>query len=113
MVCTHLASAEAPVFYVENTLINALFGLLCWRAIFSVIPGAFFHTFHCGPADLYSPDFCQRRSVEFGACMAELDDETYRATFAAKRGILSPFLAWDSINAALLELALACIPALT
>ncbi|WP_287984753.1 VRR-NUC domain-containing protein, partial [Diaphorobacter sp.] len=27
--------AEAPVFYVENTLVNALFGLLCWPAIFA------------------------------------------------------------------------------
>ncbi|MBC7455501.1 MAG: VRR-NUC domain-containing protein [Massilia sp.] len=115
VVCAHLAGADAPVFYVENVLINALFGLLCWRAIFSAIPGAFFHPFHRGPVDLYSPDFCQRRSVEFGACMAELDDGTYldtiRATFAAKRGTLSPFLAWDSIDAALIELALACIPA--
>ena len=115
VVCAHLASADAPVFYVENALINALFGLLCWRAIFSAIPGAFFHPFHRGPADLYSPDFCQRRSVEFDACLAELDDGTYRntirATFAAKRGILSPFMAWDSVDAALLELALACIPA--
>ena len=115
VVRAHLARTDAPVFYVENVLINALFGLLCWRAIFSAIPGAFFHPFHRGPADLYSLDFCQRRAVEFGACMAELDDGTYRDTirtnFAAKQGIQSPFLAWDSLGAELLELALACIPA--
>jgi hypothetical protein len=112
----HLARSDAPVFYVENTLVNALFGLLCWRAVFSAIPGAFFHPFHRGPADLYSPDFSQRRAGEFGACLAELDGEgwrdTIRANFAAKAGIQSPFLAWDAVNAELLELALACIPAI-
>jgi hypothetical protein len=111
----HLARLDAPVFYVENTLVNALFGLLCWRAVFSAIPGAFFHPFHRGPADLYSLDFYQRRAGEFDACLAELDGEgwrdTIRANFAAKAGIQSPFLAWDAIDGGLLELALACIPA--
>lgn len=115
VVRDHLAREDAPVFYVENALINALFGLLCWRAVFSAIPGAFFHPFHRGPADLYSPDFHQRRAAEFAACLAELDGDgwrdTIRATFAAKRGIQSPFVAWDAIDADLLELALACIPA--
>lgn len=27
----HLYQDDAPVFYVENTLINGLFGLLCWQ----------------------------------------------------------------------------------
>ena len=108
-------TSDTPVFYVENTLINALFGLLCWRAVFSAIPGAFFHPFHRGPADLYSLDFFQRRAGEFGACLAELDGElwrdTIRANFAAKAGIMSPFVAWDAISAELLELALTCISA--
>ncbi|MDL2355596.1 MAG: VRR-NUC domain-containing protein [Pseudomonadota bacterium] len=114
VVRDHLARPDAPVFYVENALVNALFGLLCWRAIFSAIPGAFFHPFHRGPADLYSPDFCQRRAPEFGACLAELDSDAYlatiRANFSAKAGIQSPFVDWDIVGADLLELALACIP---
>jgi hypothetical protein len=115
VVRDHLANDDAPVFYVENALINSLFGLLCWQAIFSAIPGAFFHPFHRGPADLYSADFLQRRSNEFAACFAELDDDRYRATiwrnFAAKRGIQSPFVAWECLDAALLGMALDCIPA--
>jgi len=115
VVRDHLADADAPVFYVENALINSLFGLLCWQAVFSAIPGAFFHPFHRGPADLYSADFLQRRSSEFAACFAELDDERYRATiwrnFAAKRGIQSPFVAWECLDADLLGMALDCIPA--
>ena len=115
VVREHLACADAPVFYVENMLANALFGLLCWRAIFAAIPGAFFHPFHRGPADLYSPDFAQRRAAEFADCLAQLDDGRYRATimahFAEKSGIASPFVAWEYLDDALLELALDCIPA--
>jgi hypothetical protein len=111
----HLARADAPVFYVENALANALFGLLCWRAIFCAIPGAFFHPFHRGPADLYSADFYQRRAADFAACLAELEDDRYRATimrhFRDKAGIQSPFLAWDYLDEGLLGLALDCIPA--
>lgn len=115
VVRDHLANDAAPVFYVENALINSLFGLLCWDAIFSAIPGAFFHPFHRGPADLYSADFFQRRTEAFSVCFAELDDERYRATiwrnFAAKRGIQSPFVAWECLDENLLGLALECIPA--
>jgi hypothetical protein len=115
VVRDHLANDAAPVFYVENALINALFGLLCWQAIFSAIPGAFFHPFHRGPADLYSADFFRRRTGEFGACLAELEDHRYRDTiwrnFSAKRGIASPFVSWEFLDADLLGLALDCIPA--
>jgi len=115
VVREHLAGEEAPVFYVENMLANALFGLLCWRAIFAAIPGAFFHPFHRGPADLYSPDFHQRRATEFADCLAQCDDGRYRATilghFADKAGISSPFVSWEYLDAGLLELALDCIPA--
>ena len=113
LVRAHLASADTIVLYVENALINALFGLLCWRAIFCAIPGAFFHRFHRGPVDLYSADFVTRRADQFAACLAELDSESYRATmratFEAKRGIACPFVHWDFLDAALLELALDCI----
>ena len=111
----HLACAEAPVFYVENMLANALFGLLCWRAIFASIPGAFFHPFHRAPADLYSLDFHQRRAQEFADCLAQCDDGRYRATILAnfedKAGVSAPFVSWEYLDRALLELALDCIPA--
>ncbi|MES2901690.1 MAG: VRR-NUC domain-containing protein [Pseudomonadota bacterium] len=115
VVRDHLMREDAPVFYVENALINALFGLLCWRAIFSAIPGAFFHPFHRGPADLFSADFVQRRAPAFRACLNELDTDQYRATilanYADKAGIQSPFLIWEALSPELIELALACIPA--
>ncbi|MES2128145.1 MAG: VRR-NUC domain-containing protein [Pseudomonadota bacterium] len=115
VVRDHLSSLDAPVFYVENALINSLFGLLCWRAVFAAIPGAFFHPFHRGPADLHSADFHQRRKAEFDACLAELHNERYRTTikqnFAAKAGVQSPFLYWEALSEELIDLALDCIPA--
>jgi len=115
IVLEHLRTEAAPVFYVENTLANTLFGLLCWPAVFAAIPGAFFHPFHRGPADLYSADFHQRRRREFDACLARLDDGSYRAamraTWEQKAGLQSPFVSWDYLDWPIIELALDCIPA--
>jgi len=115
LVASHFATTDAPLYYVENTLINSLFGLLCWSAVFAPIPGAFFHPFQSGPADLYSADFFQRRDKEFNACLAQLESqqyiETIRQNFSEKAGTLSPFVAWHHLNEELLHLALRCIPA--
>ena len=114
-VSTHLSTPETPVIYVENALLNTLFGLLCWDAIFAPLPGAFFHAFHAGPADLLEPDFQQRRATRFSSALAELESGTYRATilarFDAKNGIQSPFVFWGALTREDLELALDCIPA--
>ena len=111
----HLSTPEAPVIYVENTLLNTLFGLLCWDAIFAPLPGAFFHAFHTGPADLLEPDFHRRRASLFAARLAELDTGAYRHTilarFEEKAGIQSPFVTWEAMTREELELALECIPA--
>lgn len=111
----HLHADTAPVFYVENALINSLFGLLCWPAIFAPVPGAFFHAFHYGPVDLHGPDFQARRATEFTQCLSLLDSGAYReailATWQEKHGVQSPFVFWDWLTEDLLTLALDCIPA--
>ncbi|MTV36924.1 VRR-NUC domain-containing protein [Duganella radicis] len=116
VVRDHLHSDEAPVYYVENSLINSLFGLLCWDVVFAPIPGAFFHPYHRGPADLHSADFQRRRAQQFADVLAQLNSEQYRATiranYAAKHGIQSPFMYWEAIDKELLDLALDCIPPL-
>lgn len=115
IVQSHLSHEDHPVFYVENALINSLFGLLCWPAIFAAIPGAFFHPFHHGPADLHSPDFYQKRRAIFEMCLSQLDDGIYQQkiiqTFHDKSGIQSPFVFWNLLDEGLLMLALHCIPA--
>lgn len=114
-VSEHLGTPVAPVLYVENTLLNALFGLLCWDAIFAPLPGAFFHAFHSAPADLLEAEFFARRTAQFSACFARLEDGTYRKvildTFERKEGLQTPFVAWNWLTRAEIELALDCIPA--
>ncbi|GHB10472.1 VRR-NUC domain-containing protein [Modicisalibacter luteus] len=109
-----LHDEQAPVHYVENTLITALFGLLCWEAIFAPLPGAFFHPFHSGPKDLLHPDFPTRRQALFDACFAQLNSAEYRdtilANYHAKHGIVSPFVYWEALDMTLIERALACLP---
>ncbi|UXU91055.1 VRR-NUC domain-containing protein [Burkholderia sp. S-53] len=110
----HLAQPASPVHYVENTLINSLFGLLCWEPVFAAVPGAFFHPFQRGPADLHAPDFAARRADAFAACFAQLDSGAYRDTirrhFAMKAGLQSPFVFWGVLTDELLDEALACLP---
>ena len=114
VVRNHLERTDAPVWYVENTLINSLFGLLCWNVIFMPLPGAFFHPFQQGPADLHSADFVARRRNEFTDCFAQLDSGEYRHTiisrYREKYGIQSPFVYWDALDKELLDHALTCIP---
>jgi len=114
LVRDHLSAPATPVFYVENTLLNGLFGLLCWPAIFAAVPGAFFHPFQAAPADLHATDFRARRSDLFDACLARLADGSHadaiRATWRDKHGLQSPFVAWDHLDETLLDLALDCIP---
>jgi hypothetical protein len=116
LVVQHLSRADAPAIYVENALINSLFGLLFWDAIFATVPGAFFHPFQSGPADLYHPDFRRRRAPHFDAGFARLDCSQHRPvilhTYRAKHGVQSPFLFWGAIDENLLTLALDCLPPL-
>ncbi|WP_166258439.1 VRR-NUC domain-containing protein [Marinobacter salicampi] len=114
-VLEHLSEENAPVFYVENTLLNGLFALLCWPALYAPLPGAFFHPFHGAPADLYREDFVARRRALFEECLAAFDNQTYRdrilANWQAKHGISSPFLAWPVLTRGVVEMALDCLPA--
>jgi tetratricopeptide (TPR) repeat protein len=114
-VQAHLHDEAAPVHYVENSLINSLFGLLCWPAIFAPLPGAFFHPFQRGPVDLLNEDFAARRAELFATCFAELDDGRYRDTivrrYTEKWGVQSPFVFWGAVSEELLSQALDCLPA--
>ncbi|REE21961.1 VRR-NUC domain-containing protein [Paraburkholderia sp. BL27I4N3] len=111
----HLTCETAPVHYVENALINSLFGLLCWEPVFAALPGAFFHPFQRGPADLHAPDFHARRAELFAECLDQLDSGAYRETIVrhlhGKAGLQSPFVFWGLLTPELVALALDCLPA--
>jgi VRR-NUC domain/FAN1, HTH domain len=110
-----LSQPDAPVYFVESGLLGALFGLLCWEALFAPVPGAFFHPFQAAPADLEAREFRSRRASAFARCLQQLETgayrDTIRANFERKQGTQAPFVFWGLLDPALLDLALDCIPA--
>ena len=103
-------------YFVENGLFPSLFGLLFWDVVFAELPGAFFNPFQRGPADLYNPDFQNRRRALIDARLGELDTgstwkDRIRYHHASRNGTVSPFVAWRAVTPRLLELALERIPA--
>jgi hypothetical protein len=113
--CLARDAEGSAVHYVENGLVNALFGLLCWKAIFVPISGAFFHDFQYAPADLSSGQFYRRRRREFAECFAELETAQYKTTiyqcYVQKAGIQCAFVDWGLLSKSLLDRALTCFPA--
>ena len=114
LVQEHLSRVDAPVFYVENSLVCSLFGLLCWDAIFQPVRGAFFHPFQSAPADIDCPEFVVRRRHAFDKCLKRLDTgehvQSILRTFVEKHGTSAPFVHWGALDESTLQLALHCIP---
>lgn len=110
-----LATPNTLIAYVENCLINSLFGLLFWDALYAPVPGAFFHPFQSHPADLYRSAFKDKRLAQLDAAWAALDDGSYAEqifeSYENKRGITNAFMHWSVITPELLALALKLIPA--
>lgn len=111
----HYHSEQAPVYYVENSLIQALFALWCWDALYAPIAGAFFHPYQRGPADLYSPNFYQRRQAWFAPAWASLEDGSYQKLIVerwhSKHGLQCSWVQWSALSIDVVRMALQCIPA--
>ena len=112
----HLQSTlGVHAYHVENALFPGLFALLCWEEIFTPLPGAFFHPFQSGPADLFRPDFVERRQSALSEQLATLQTGDYKdriwQTWEAKQGLACRLLSWSTLTEPLLEKALALIPA--
>lgn len=107
-------SPKGACYFVENTLINAIFGLALWDVVFAPVKGAFYHPFQVGPADLYE-DFAHNRQAQlqqFWQSNNHIDalSDNVWATFRLKHGIANPFVHWPSLDEQRLTLALARIP---
>lgn len=110
----HFDQPDAPCFYVENGLLNGLFGLWMWPEMFRSIDGAFANPFQAGPLDLYQEDFTIRRPG-ITQLWQLLDSDDYqqhiRNYWQLKQGITNHFVSWPLLDEELLQLALDCIPA--
>lgn len=88
--------------HTENRFVAALFGLLCWDAVFAPVRGAFFNPYQRGPVDLYDAQFAARREAWFAAVAEALRTGQWRArmqeTARRKHGLANPFVAWREID---------------
>ena len=101
-------------WHTENALLCSLYGLVFWDALFEDVPGAFFHPFQLGPADVFSGNFSKARKASCEKALKEfLEDSEGKAAFwarwEAKQGLANFWVAWhpeirEALDA-LLELA--------
>lgn len=100
-------------YYVENQLLNALFGLAFWDVIFHPLKGVFHHPFQLGPSDLLRPQFRSNRSALVAARLEEIERGCVGRildTFDEKHGLANAMVSWRHLERTVIEHALVCIP---
>ncbi|MFV8818749.1 VRR-NUC domain-containing protein [Haliea sp. E17] len=111
----HLSADWAAVHYVENALMNTLFGLAFWQEIFAPLPGAFNNAFQGAPTDMYQRSFYQSRKDAIEArfealATSDLQRELTRAC-RAYQAYQCRWTDWRQVDEALIAAATAVIPA--
>lgn len=96
------------VWYSENCLLNALFGLFFWDILFMPVQGAFLNPFQRGPRDLYSEEFCAARQPAIDDRLSDIDNARalIKQHYAEKHGITNDWVNWGVIEWPLLDAAL-------
>ena len=115
MAAAHLSEQWREVRYVENHLMNALFGLAFWEQIFAPLPGCFHNAYQSGPTDMYEPGFRRRREAALRARLDQLAagelDRELGAAYRRYLGYQCRWVNWRRIDEDLVTLAAAIIPA--
>ncbi|MBN7799071.1 VRR-NUC domain-containing protein [Parahaliea mediterranea] len=110
-----LAADWAAVYYVENTLVNGLFGLAFWEEMFSPVAGAFHNPYQAVPADMYDGGFYRNRRSMLDRRLERLAEADLAAELGAAyrryQGLQCHWVHWRALPLALVEAALARIPA--
>ncbi|WP_257288542.1 MULTISPECIES: VRR-NUC domain-containing protein [unclassified Endozoicomonas] len=110
----HFQNKGWETFYVENTLICGLAGLLFWDILFADIPDAFFHPFQSAPADLSTPDFYRKRQALFENRFRQLEASNVTrealTIYEQKQGIANRLVYWPRLSEKLITLACDLIP---
>jgi hypothetical protein len=113
-VARHLEADWQSVHYVENGLMNALFGLAFWEQIFTPVPGAFHNPFQSVPTDMYSPEFRVRRRLALADRLRQLGDgdiaEILSEAFQRYGGYQCRWVDWRILDADLLAAVTRVIP---
>ncbi|MDD1794616.1 VRR-NUC domain-containing protein [Enterovibrio sp. ZSDZ42] len=93
------------VWFCENAVLNAVFGLLLWDIIFAPIKGAFMHPFQRSPRDMYSPEFGLNRHSLIESRFLELQQGHYSLlkVYDEKIGITNDWVQWHLVDRSLVE----------
>lgn len=102
------------VHYVENSLMNALFGLAFWPVIFADEPGVFHHPFQRAPTDMYTGGFAARRQSMIKDHLLHLESEDLTTLLTSAYAQYHPFqnhwIDWRTISESLVRQATRAIP---
>ena len=114
VACDWFEHQGFEAYYVENSLLPGLFGLAFWDIIFAPVKSAFFNPFQRGPADMFSPEFYDRRRELIESRLLELGDrERLRnlifTHFDEKYPMANHFVHWSMLTRELLERFLSVI----
>jgi len=98
-------------FFLENSLFNGVLGLLIWDVVFAPIAGAFYNPFQHRPADFYTYDFLQKRTIQIDRVWASIssNEDIWRRVsncWQAKFGLMNPLVNWQVLEPGIIELAL-------
>lgn len=114
-VAQRLEHEWAQVHYVENKLMNALFGLAFWDAIFAPVPGVFHNPFQSVPTDMYDARFRRQRRSLLSERLASLKSADLSVELPAAYARYAPYqcrwVDWRRIDQALVAAAATVIPA--
>jgi hypothetical protein len=110
----YLGKQWQSVHYVENGLMNTLFGLAFWRQIFAEIPGAFDNPYQGVPRDMYDENFSRRRAHAIGRRLDELRNGNIREELTSAYQLYFNYQChwthWSLVDEHLLDTALTIIP---
>jgi hypothetical protein len=110
----HLRDQWQSVHYVENTLMNTLFGLAFWEEIFAPVPGVFHNPYQSVPADMYDNAFLGRREAAIAARLAHLRENNLatalREAYQRYQHYECRWTHWRYISAELVAASARCIP---
>lgn len=102
------------VVYVENTLMNGLFGLAFWEQIFAGVPGAFNNPYQALPADMYEQGFVASRQTLIDARLDTLSTVALGPELTdcwrRYRGFQCRWVNWRALDEELVAAAAAVIP---
>ncbi|MEM1155906.1 MAG: VRR-NUC domain-containing protein [Pseudomonadota bacterium] len=114
LTALHLLDDWKQVHYVENSLMNTLFGLAFWDEIFHPIPGAFNNPFQSVPNDMYSAEFRRCRHDLIRKRLRQLRQRGAAKCLAEALNNYANYqcrwVDWRCIDAKLLNDVTRCIP---